>query len=215
VLHRGRLFLFLLGAAAIFPAMYVLYSVVDTLHTLDVVEADRDRWQRPDEIVRALDLQEGSTAVDLGSGAGYFTLRLSRAVGSSGRVLAVDIRKLPLFFLWLRSVFQAPRNIRMILGDVDDPHLPANAADAVLIANTYHELANRQRMLEQVELCLRPGGRLVIVDRGPPAGYGHEIPLDTAEADLQRPQFEIVRREPQFIGYPGDEQWWLLVASKR
>src|SRR5215472_13901894 len=103
-LHKHlRLFLFLAGAIGVFASMYVLYSAVATLRDLDVVEIQRDTWQRPSDVIAALDLQEGSVVADLGSGAGYFTLKLSPIVGPSGKVVAVDLRKLSLSFLWIRA----------------------------------------------------------------------------------------------------------------
>jgi ubiquinone/menaquinone biosynthesis C-methylase UbiE len=162
-----RSLLFLVSATAVLGIAYVLYSALDALHTLDVVEADRDGWQRPADIFKALDLRAGNVVVDLGSGAGYFALKLSPIVGGRGEVLAVDIRETSLCFLWIRSVLRHSHNIHVILGDYDNPHLPSQAADAVLIANTYHEFRNPRIMLDHVFWCLRSGGRLVIVDRGP------------------------------------------------
>ncbi|HVV47918.1 MAG TPA: hypothetical protein VHC72_22050, partial [Bryobacteraceae bacterium] len=65
---RRRLLLFLGSAIAIFGGMYVISSALATLRTLDLVEAERDTWQRPAEVLRALDLKEGNTVADVGSG---------------------------------------------------------------------------------------------------------------------------------------------------
>jgi predicted methyltransferase len=214
---RGRLLLFLLSAIAVLGAMYVLYSGVNTLRILDVVEAERDQWQRPSAVLRALDLHEGNVVADLGSGAGYFTLKLSPVVGSRGEVLAVDLRKLSLTFLWVRAALRSPRNIHVIAGEEDDPHLPAGALDAVLIANTYHEFRDPRRMLSCVFRSLRAGGRLVIVDRRPRVGErfsGHHIALDAVESEVRRGGFEIVGAQNPFIDRADDDPWWLLAARK-
>jgi len=100
IVHRRpifRLALFLVSAILILLALNTLYSFTSTLNRLDVVESERDRWQRPLDVLRVLDLRPGNTVVDLGSGAGYFALKLSSAVGERGQVLAVDLRKLSLF----------------------------------------------------------------------------------------------------------------------
>lgn len=220
--RRGVL-LFLLSALVIFGAMYVLYSALNTLRLLDAVEADRDRWQRPADILQALDLHPGSVAADIGSGAGYFTLKLSPAVGSRGEVFAVDLRKLSLTFLWIRAARRSPHNIHIIIGRENDPRLSEGTVDSVLIANTYHEFRNPPLMLDAVRRALRPGSRLVIVDRGPPAASTgstpetdphHEIPLEAVEKDLRANGFDILRRDEKFISLPGEETWWLLVARK-
>lgn len=197
--------------------MYVLYSAIDTLHRLDVVESERDQWQRPAEVLQALDLRPGKVVVDLGSGAGYFALKLSPMVGKQGQVLAVDIRKLSLSFLWIRAFLSQKRNIRVVLSDEDDPRLPLGAVDAVLIANTFHELHDPNVMLGHVSRSLRPGGRLVIVDRGPGQGGAHAHEMDRAfvETELQQAGFEIVDSQDHFIDRPGDDPWWLTVARKR
>jgi SAM-dependent methyltransferase len=136
--HRGRLVPFLLSALVVFAAMYVLYSAIDTLRQLEVIESRRDQWQRSAEVLQALDLRPGNVVADLGSGAGYFALKLSPIVGKQGQVLAVDIRKLSLSFLWISALQSQKRNLGVVLGDEDDPRLPSGAVDAVLIASTFH-----------------------------------------------------------------------------
>ena len=133
-----------IGLAALFitvPLAFVVYEAVQTLRILTVVEADRDRWQRPADILRALAVSDGATVLDLGSGAGYFALKLSPMVGPRGVVLAEDIRRESLTFLWIRRFLRGARNIQVIIGEPDNPHLPVGTVDAVLIANTYHELS--------------------------------------------------------------------------
>jgi len=215
--HRGKLVLFLLSALVVFGTMYVLYSAIDALRQLDVIESERDQWQRPSDVLQALDLRTGNVVVDLGSGAGYFALKLSPIVGKEGQVLAVDIRRLSLSFLWIRAFLRQKRNIRMVLSDDNDPRLPQGTVDAVLIANTFHELRDPKVILDHVSRSLRPGGRLVIIDRGPRQGGAHAHEMDRAfvETELQQAGFEIVNSLDHFIDRSGDDPWWLTVACKR
>jgi ubiquinone/menaquinone biosynthesis C-methylase UbiE len=214
--HRGRLVLLLLSALVVFIAMCVLYSAIDTLRQLAVIESERDQWQRPVEVLRALDLRPGNTVVDLGSGAGYFALKLSPIVGKEGQVLAVDIRKLSLSFLWIRAFLSQKRNLHLILSDEDNPRLPPGTVDAVLIANTFHELRDPKVILDHVSRSLRAGGRLVIVDRSPPTNgsHVHEVERSSVEAELREVGFEIVQSQDPFINRLGDDPWWLTVARK-
>jgi predicted methyltransferase len=93
-----RLALFLACALAVVIGANVGYQALTTLKQLDVIEAQRDRWQRPSEVIQALNLKDGDSVVDFGCGSGYFSLKLSDPVGRNGKVIAEDIRP-PLFDL--------------------------------------------------------------------------------------------------------------------
>ena len=212
-----RLALFLAAAISILLGLNTLYSFTNTLHRLDAIEAERDQWQRPLDVLHALDLQEGNTVVDLGSGAGYFALKLSPEVGKRGQILAVDLRKLSLFFLWTRALLSGHHNVHVMIGEGDDPGLPIGSVDAVLISNTYHEFSNAEAILDRVRQSLRPGGRLVVVDRGPRAtdlDHPHEVPLMVVEGQLRQHGFEIISQDEHFIDRPGDDLWWLIIGRK-
>ena len=212
-----RLALLLVCAVLILLALNTLYAFTNTLHQLDAVESERDQWQRPSDVLGALALRPENTVVDLGSGAGYFAMKLSPAVGEQGQVLAVDLRRLSLFFLWTRTLLRGQHNVQVIAGEEDNPRLPTDAVDAVLICNTYHEFNHPQLILNRVFGSLRPGGRLVVVDRAPRAAEtqpSHEVPLTAVEGQLRNQKFEIVRRDDSFVDRPGDNTWWMLIARK-
>ncbi len=216
-----RIVLFLACAILIFLGLNTLYSFTNTLHQLDAIESERDQWQRPSDVLRALDLREGNTVADLGSGSGYFTLKLAPAVGKQGQVLAVDLRKLSLFFLWTRALLRGQHAVHVIVGDADDPRLPAGSVDSVLICNTYHEFSHPEVILKRINQSLHAGGHLVIVDRAPrslavqrAAEHSHEVPLSVVEGELRQTGFEIVSHDDHFIDRPEDDLWWLVIARK-
>jgi ubiquinone/menaquinone biosynthesis C-methylase UbiE len=138
--------------------------------------------------------------------------------------VAVDIQTFPLYVLRTRALAAGQHNIAVVLGKPDDPHLPDNSIDAVLIANTYHELDHPNVVLQHLLRSLKPGGRLVVVDHGPRSELGegveieteqHEIAPSLAESNIRKEAFEIVRREDQFTVQPeGSHIWWLIVARK-
>ena len=217
----GRLALVAIAAAV----AVVSYQFVQTLAELDRIEAERDAWQRPDDVIRALSLKEGDRVVDFGSGAGYFTLRLAPVVGPSGRVFAVDIRRLSLTFLRVRAARRGEHQIEVILADERDARLPPGPVDAVLMVNTYHELRDQSHVLRQLYQPLERGGRLVVADRRhrstvagardqEPAHPGHEMSPAAAEVVIRAAGFEIVSRDETFIDRHGDDSWWLLVCRK-
>jgi predicted methyltransferase len=219
--YRVKLLVFFACALAVFLALDVGYSALNTISRLNVVEAERDQWQRPVEIMQALDPHPGDVVADLGCGSGYFTLKLASSVGKDGRIVAEDIRRLPLVFLWLRTILRREQRVEIVLGEPADPRLPARV-NAVLILNTYHELDDAQAILAHVSEALVAGGRLVVVDRSPrPIGTGtrglenHEMSRERVEKDLHEAEFEVVGRQEPFIEKdPDGESWWLIAARK-
>ena len=171
--------------------------------------------------MQALNLKSGDVVVDVGCGSGYFTLKLSSEVGNDGRVIAEDIRRLPLAFLWFRAAQRRDHNVRVLLGDPADPHLPPRV-NAVLLSNTYHEFTDPRPILIHIHQSLVSGGRLVVVDReprpinaAPPGSSEHEIAADRVESELRQANFEITRRQDRFIERDSyGESWWLIVAQK-
>jgi len=124
----------------------------------------RAAWQKPDEVVASLGLKPGDTACDVGAGPGYFTLRLARAVGSEGRVLAVDVE--PRMVETLRDRLQAAKltNVTPILSIPEDPLLPAGSCDVVLVVDTYHHFPDGLDYLRRLGRAVKRGGRIVNVD---------------------------------------------------
>src|SRR5215469_4451179 len=219
--NRAKLFVFILAALAVLFALNLGYSALDTISRLNAVERERDRWQRPAEVIQALGLRPGDVVVDLGCGSGYFALKLSSEVGASGRVIAEDIRWLPLAFLGFRAAQRGERNVQVVLGEPADPHLPSRV-NAVLISNTYHEFTDSRPILIHIHQSLVSGGRLVVVDREPrpvsaarPGSSEHEISADRVESELRQADFEMTRRQDRFIERDSyDESWWLIVVQK-
>jgi ubiquinone/menaquinone biosynthesis C-methylase UbiE len=128
-------------------------------------------------------------------------------------VLAVDIRRLPLAFLRVRTWLKGSTNVEILAGEPDDPHLGETTADGVLIVNTYHELQHPRTILDRSFRALVSGGRLVIADRSS-ASEGHHVSLSAVEADVRDSGFQIIQRIDSFIDNPKSGQWWLLVASR-
>lgn len=125
---------------------------------------NRDEWQKPEEVIRALRIQPGQTIADLGSGSGYFTFRLARAVAPGGRVYAVDVDEAMNQYVASQARERGLTNIDVILPRRDDPSLPASGVHMIFSTNTYHFLENRSAYFESAGKYLRPGGRVVIID---------------------------------------------------
>jgi ubiquinone/menaquinone biosynthesis C-methylase UbiE len=212
--------------------LFLSYQLTQTFCQLYLAERERDRWQRPDDVMECLNLKDGSVVADLGCGVGYFSLKLAPKVGEHGIVMAEDILDESLTFLWLRRLLYREANVRIVHGTLDDPLLPAAGVDSVLIANSYHEFTEPRAMLDHTFRALRSGGRLVVLDRGPRSYHGepretqiqqYQIAASIAEDEIRQAGFDIISRDDRFIDRPATERagdrpddhvWWLIVAYK-
>ena len=178
-------------------------------------EPERAQWQKPDEVVAALQLKAGQVACDIGAGPGYFSLRLARAVGEAGHVFAVDVEPRILEALRKRIQSSKAKNISPVLSLPEDPLLPRNACDLILIVDTYHHFPDGPAYLRSLSRSLRPAGQLVNIDfhkRDLPVGppVDHKVSREAFLRDAQAASLELVA-EQQFLPY----QYFLILRSVR
>jgi len=138
---------------------------------------DREAWQKPDQIMDALGIADGSVVADLGAGGGWFTVRLARRVGPQGLVYAEDVQREMIESIERRMQREGLRNVRTIVGAADDPKLPPQSLHAVLMVDTYHEVESPIELLRNVRNALTHTGRLGIVGFTK-AGWGPGPPMD-------------------------------------
>lgn len=150
------------GVHPISGRVYALPMGVQGAPWLD--RREREDEENPDLAMRLIRVQRGSTVADIGAGSGYFTTRLARAVGSGGKVYAVDIQQGMLDLLQKTLARDRLTNVIPVLGAVDNPRLPAEALDLVLMVDVYHEFSAPQTMLQHMKRALKPGGRLVLLE---------------------------------------------------
>lgn len=125
---------------------------------------EREAEEAPALLMKALGLKEGEVVADIGAGSGYFTVRLSRLVGPTGRVKAVDIQQEMLDLLAARLKRERIENVDLVLGGESDPRLEPGSVDLVLMVDVYHEFAFPYEMMQRIVRSLRPGGRVVLVE---------------------------------------------------
>lgn len=158
---------------------------------------NRDEWQRPGEVIRALDIKTGDHIADLGSGSGYFTFRLANAVGPNGKVFAVDIDPGLNAYIRDRALAEAYKNIEVILAKPDDPMLPPSGVDMIFSTNTYHFLENRSAYFASASKYLRPGGRIVIIDFNSRQWFdifgSHYTPGDLIKSEMEKAGYSLQR----------------------
>jgi cyclopropane fatty-acyl-phospholipid synthase-like methyltransferase len=142
-----------------------------------------------DRVIAALELPPNARVADLGSGTGYFAVRLARAV-PSGRVWGVDLEPDMVRHLNQRAADEGLSNLFSTLATPDDPLL-TEAVDLVLVVNTYHHIADRPGYFERLKAHLRPGGRVAVVDyRKGDLPFGPPDSMKLAPAEVEREMAE-------------------------
>jgi predicted methyltransferase len=176
---------------------------------------ERDAWQKPDQVVAALGLAKGQTACDIGSGPGYFTLRLARAVGPQGFVYAIDVEARMLQALRERLEKVRLRNVAPVLAVADDPLLPPGACDLILVVDTYHHFPERTAYLARLRHSLKPKGRIVNIDyhkkptpTGPP--LDHRVARETFLSEAKGAGLSLAG-EQTFLPY----QYFLILSATK
>jgi ubiquinone/menaquinone biosynthesis C-methylase UbiE len=162
---------------------------------------DRDLWQRPDQIMDAMAIADASVVADIGAGSGWFTIRLARRVGPQGLVYAEDVQKEMINAISRRVSREGLGNVRPWLGQKNDPRLPPQSLDAVLIVDAYHEIENRVAVLSSLARALKPQGRIGLVDfrldgTGPGPSPEERVSPDVVVKDAKEAGLRLVRQEP-------------------
>jgi ubiquinone/menaquinone biosynthesis C-methylase UbiE len=174
----------------------------------------RDAYQNPHEVITALDLKPGEVIADIGSGSGYFTLRLAAHVGDTGRVYGVDIDAEMVRHLNRRVRDAGLRNVHVLLADPDDPLLP-EPVDRFLVVDTWHHIEGQAKSLALMRKLLKPGGQVIMIDfqkkdlpLGPPLAM--KIAREDLIQQMETSGFHPVK-EHTFLPY----QYFLVFEAKR
>ena len=146
-------------------------------------EEHRDSLNEAGEIARLLELKPGMTVGDIGAGAGYHTVRLSRLLGPTGSVVAEDVTRDYLMELARRVEMLKLTNVKLALGEPQDPRLPTSSLDAAILVHMYHEIAQPYAFLYNLAPALKPGARVGIVDLERPTAE-HGTPIELLRCEL-------------------------------
>ena len=122
----------------------------------------RDAWQKPHEVIQALALKPDAVIADVGSGTGYFAVRLANMV-PKGRVYGVDVEPDMVKYLAERAKREKRDNVVSVAGAPDDPRLPEKA-DLIFMVDVFHHIGDRARYFRNLRASLKPGGRIAIID---------------------------------------------------
>jgi len=172
---------------------------------------DRDKKLHVERVMDILSIVPGKTVADIGAGSGWFSVRAARRVTPSGLVYAVDINSEAIQYIQQRAQREGIGNIRVIRSKPDDPLLPAESIDAVLLLKTYHEVAEPVTLLRNLRKALRPNARLGIIDRNG-NGADHGVSRDVVEREAAQAGYRLVSQYG-FVKSDGDD--YFLVFELR
>lgn len=173
----------------------------------------RDEYQKPHEVMMALDVKAGEIIADIGAGTGYFSLKLARHVGTTGHVYAVDVS--PDMTRMLNSRIRDGKltNISTILAEPNDPLLP-QAVNRFLIVDVWHHIEDQAGYLAKMKSLLRPGGEVIMIDFhkrdlpvGPPTAM--KIAREDLISQMQANGF-VLSKEHTILPY----QYFLFFKAK-
>lgn len=167
------------------PAEVMTWRAADWL-TRDT----RIKEEQPDKMLAALDIKPGQVVADIGAGVGYHVARISPLVGATGTVIGEDIQPEMIAMLQKNVAQFGLKNVQTILGQPDDPKLPDNAIDLILMVDVYHEFSQPTVMLQKLRKALKPDGRIVLVefrgeDPNVPIRTEHKMTVQQVRAELE------------------------------
>ncbi|HYL25869.1 MAG TPA: class I SAM-dependent methyltransferase [Burkholderiales bacterium] len=161
-------------------------------HVFD--DPQRDAWQKPHEVIRALALKSDARVADIGAGTGYFAARLASML-KTGRVYAVDVEPDMVKYLGERARRDGLANMIAVQGAPDSPRLPEKV-ELALFVDVYHHIDDRWHYFRGLRKSLNPGGRVAIIDfqldspEGPPAAA--RIAPERVKAEMKQAGYVLL-----------------------
>jgi ubiquinone/menaquinone biosynthesis C-methylase UbiE len=155
-----------------------------------LVRPDRVEEEHPDEALDLIGIPKGAVVADVGAGVGYYSAKIAKRVGPEGKVYANDIQMGMLERLRQNMSAQKITNVIPVLGADDDPRLPKDQMDIVLLVDVYHEFSKPVQMIDHIRDSLKPGGRLILLeyreeDPDVPIKPEHKMSVKTVRKEIE------------------------------
>jgi 2-polyprenyl-3-methyl-5-hydroxy-6-metoxy-1,4-benzoquinol methylase len=178
----------------------------------------RAATQKVDEVLADLSLKPGMIVADIGAGSGFFSRPIAKAVGPNGKVYAVDIEQGLLDYINKRDAEENIHNVQTVLGEFDDPKIPARNVDLAFINDVLHHIQHRAAYLKALGTYIKPGGRIAIIEMNkddPNTGHKNQPELLVAREDIVQwmsdAGFKLVEEHADL--FPGTK--WFLIFGKK
>lgn len=154
---------------------------------------------KPDQIIKNIELKPGQTIADIGAGGGYFTLKFAETVGEKGRVYAVDTN--PSFIEFIKNNAKEKRlnNILTLLIKKEELNLPEKSLDFIFMRNVTHHIPNRTKYFKNLKKFLKPNGKIIIIEykKSKPFTFrrifGHHIPKETIKQEMKEAGYMLIK----------------------
>ena len=162
----------------------------------DAWENHHNTYQPPEQVMDSIGVKPGMIVAEIGAGRGRYVVHMANRVGATGKIYANDIDKKALDYLEYRCKRDSIPNVIAVLGKLTDPLLPKGTMDLVYIINTYHHLDKPVELMKNIIPCLKPDGRLVIIEHDPvkvPGIGSHSTAKDVLLKQAKQAGFELER----------------------
>jgi ubiquinone/menaquinone biosynthesis C-methylase UbiE len=169
----------------------------------------RDERLQINRVMDILGIGAGKSVADIGAGSGWFTVRAAKRVGRDGMVYAVDINPEAARYIGERVEKEKLQNVKTILSKPDDPLLPKDSVDAVLLLKTYHEVANPVELLRKLRVALRAEAKVGIIDRNG-SGENHGVGSEVVIREAKEAGYKLAK---QYDFVKGDNMDYFLVFT--
>jgi ubiquinone/menaquinone biosynthesis C-methylase UbiE len=157
-------------------------------------EARLNRLQPPGQVMDIIGAAAGMTIAEIGAGRGRYVVHLAERVGPEGRIYAEDIDADALRHLLERCRRVGFANVETILGDPNDPKLPAGKLDLIFVISSYHHFGDPVALMGKARAALQPTGRLAIAEWVPPKeGRGEGTTPEKMQAQMESAGFALER----------------------
>jgi SAM-dependent methyltransferase len=150
----------------------------------------REQRLHIDQVMDALAIAPGKNVADLGAGSGWFTVLAAKRVAPGGTVYAVDINPEAVKYINERIARDKVPNVKTFLSKPDNPLLPSDSVDAVLLLETYHEVENPIALMRNLRPALHRNARVGIIDRNG-NGANHGVEKSVVETEMQQAGYEL------------------------
>jgi predicted methyltransferase len=171
----------------------------------------RDERLQINRVMKILGVSPGTVVADIGAGSGWYTVRAAKRVTETGLVYAVEINPEAIRYINQRIQKEHLHNVKTILSKPDDPLLPANKIDSVLLLKTYHEVAEPVTLLRNLRASLRTGAKVGVIDRNG-NGENHGVARDVVIREASQAGYTL---QEQYDFVKGDGMDYFLVFTAR